>query len=105
MRNMTIEMERQESFLSIANNTTIHLRKRTDQKEVTEMLAMGILFGIVVICGFIWLYYSRSFKQAEVLLFQKGSLLTNQSRYLVCPKCGSAQARSGGYQECCKIRL
>ncbi len=102
---MTIEMERQESFLSIANNTTIHLRKRTDQKEVTEMLAMGILFGIVVICGFIWLYYSRSFKQAEVLLFQKGSLLTNQSRYLVCPKCGSAQARSGGYQECCKIRL
>jgi len=52
-----------------------------------------------------WLYYSRSFKQAEVLLFQKGSLLTNQSRYLVCPKCGSAQARSGGYQECCKIRL
>jgi len=31
--------------------------------------------------------------------------LTNQSRYLVCPKCGSAQARSGGYQECCKIRL
>ncbi|AAP08423.1 hypothetical protein AVT_08020 [Bacillus tropicus] len=69
------------------------------------MLAMGVLFGIIAIIGFMWLYYSRSFKQAEVLLFQKGSLLTNQSRYLVCPKCGSAQARSGGYQECCKIRL
>ncbi|HGG0582605.1 hypothetical protein DN390_26465 [Bacillus sp. SH7-1] len=69
------------------------------------MLAMGVLFGIIAIIGFMWLYYSRSFKQAEVLLFQKGSLLTNHSRYLVCPKCGSAQARSGGYQECCKIRL
>ncbi|EMA6342034.1 hypothetical protein U3450_000901 [Bacillus cytotoxicus] len=69
------------------------------------MLAMGALLGILAICGFIWLYYSRSFKQAEVLLFPKGSLLTNQSRYLVCPKCGSAQARSGGYQECCKMRL
>ena len=56
------------------------------------MLAMGVLFGIIAIIGFMWLYYSRSFKQAEVLLFQKGSLLTNQSRYLVCPKCGSAQA-------------
>ncbi|ABS21488.1 hypothetical protein ACRS6Y_02005 [Bacillus cytotoxicus] len=69
------------------------------------MLAMGVLLGILAICGFIWLYYSRSFKQAEVLLLPKGSLLANQSRYLVCPKCGSAQARSGGYQECCKMRL
>ena len=50
------------------------------------MLAMGVLFGIIAIIGFMWLYYSRSFKQAEVLLFQKGSLLTNQSRYLVCPE-------------------
>ena len=34
-----------------------------------------------------WFYVViiRSFKQAEVF-FQKGSLLTNQSRYLVCPK-------------------
>lgn len=102
---MTIRTGRQESFLLIENNTTIHLLERTNQKEVTEMLAMGVLFGIIVICGFIWLYHSRSFKQAEVLLFQKGSLLTSQSRYLVCSKCGSAQARSGGYQECCKIRL
>ncbi|MDM5154067.1 hypothetical protein QUF88_09550 [Bacillus sp. DX1.1] len=69
------------------------------------MLAMGVLFGIMAICGFIWLYYSRSFKQAEVLLFHKGSLLTSKSRFLVCSKCGSAQARSGGYQECCKVRL
>ncbi|MGQ0515770.1 hypothetical protein ACT453_30180, partial [Bacillus sp. D-CC] len=73
------------------------------------MLAMGVLFGIIAIIGFMWLYYSRSFKQAEVLLFQKGSLLTNQSRYLVCPKCGSAQARSGydlgsGYTACSSCR-
>lgn len=69
------------------------------------MLAVGILCGIIVISGFIWLYYSRSFKQAEVLLFEKGSLFGNQSRYVVCPKCGSQQARRGGYQECCKVRL
>ena len=67
------------------------------------MLAMGVLFGIIAIIGFMWLYYSRSFKQAEVLLFQKGSLLTNQSRYLVCPKCGSAQARSEDIKSVAKL--
>ena len=66
------------------------------------MLAMGVLFGIIAIIGFMWLYYSRSFKQAEVLLFQKGSLLTNQSRYLVCPKCGSAQS-GGGIKSVAKL--
>ncbi|CAG9611693.1 hypothetical protein BACCIP111899_00865 [Bacillus rhizoplanae] len=69
------------------------------------MLVMGVLICITAICGFIWLYYSRSFKQAGVLLFDKGSLFGNQSRFLVCSKCGRAQARSGGYQECCRTRL
>ncbi|SFC14751.1 hypothetical protein SAMN04488168_102185 [Bacillus sp. 491mf] len=89
----------------IENNIFIHLLERTDEAEVTKMLVMGVLLCITAICGFIWLYYSRSFKQAGVLLFDKGSLFANQSRFLVCPKCGTAQQRNGGYQECCRTRL
>ncbi len=35
------------------------------------MLAMGVLFGIIAIIGFMWLYYSRSFKQAESFTLSK----------------------------------
>lgn len=86
------------------NYIAIHLLENR-QEEVTKMLAMSVLLGVIIVSGFIWLYYSRTFKQAGVLLFDKGSLLTSQSRFLVCPKCGRAQARSGGYQECCRTRL
>ncbi|MBO9128326.1 hypothetical protein [Bacillus sp. 165] len=60
-----------------------------------------VVLGMIIGCS----YYFRSIKQAEVLSFQKASLSQNSFRFLVCSKCGQAQQRRGGYQECCNSRL
>nr|WP_034670675.1 hypothetical protein [Ectobacillus panaciterrae] len=66
-------------------------------------MLLAILFLFVSMIGILAYYmYVRSWKQ-EVLAFDKESF--NNSRFLVCPKCGRAHARSGGYQECCRTRL
>jgi hypothetical protein len=69
-----------------------------------KAMLLAVLLLLISIAGiFLYYMYVRSWRQAEVLLFDKGSF--NNSRFLVCPKCGRAQARNGGYQECCKTRL
>ncbi|MDG4656038.1 hypothetical protein P6P90_01695 [Ectobacillus antri] len=66
-------------------------------------MLLAILFVSVSMIGVLGYYmFIRSFK-SNVLVFDKGSF--NNSRFLVCPKCGQAQARNGGYQECCRTRL
>lgn len=67
------------------------------------MLVAALLFIAGILILFVYYGYVRSWKDTQVL-FDKGSFSSN-SRFLVCSKCGRAQARNGGYQECCKIRL
>ncbi|MCP8968684.1 hypothetical protein [Ectobacillus ponti] len=69
-------------------------------------MLIPILFLVVSVLAIsVCVYYMRVDKQDEVLLLQKGSLLARGSRFVVCSKCGRAQASSGGYQECCRTRM
>lgn len=69
------------------------------------MLVAILLIAVSIVGFFSYSVYVRSWKQQEALVFSKGSLLSSGSRFLVCTKCGRAQARNGGYQECCRTRL
>lgn len=74
------------------------------QEEVKAMLVAALLFVVGIVMFLVYYGYVRSWKGTQVLLFDKGNVSSN-SRFLVCSKCGRAQARNGGYQECCRTRL